>query len=449
MTPARWACLVVLLAVVARLGLFLAASGVPEGFVHEPDSSEYWTLARNLVGAGRFSLQPGPPFAPDHTRTPGYPAVLATLAVLAGPAPVAAALVGALIGAGTVAVLVVGGARSLGPERAAVAGGILALDPASVAYSMALLTEPLFTLCLVLGLLAVWDGLRVGRLASLARGSAWLGLAALVRPIGLYLPLLLAGALASRRDRGWRWLAAGATVLLLGTGGLTLPWMLRNAWTGGRAELSAIPTINLYYHRAGAVLADAWGVSREAVRTELAGRLADMATAGPLSEPEVHRWMDRWAREIILADPLRYARLHLVGLLRMLGPDPEPTFQRLGWLTPERTPRPDRRALWTAALALEGTFLAGLYLAAGLGLARAIRERAAWLALPAALTIVYGLMVGGPETYARFRVPLMPALAWLAALGVSGVPASSWIPGPAPARATARSPLATSSTGAP
>jgi len=189
--------------------------------------------------------------------------------------------------------------------------------------------------------------------------------------------------------------------------------------------ISAIPAINLYYHRAAAVAAETGSTSREAARRELATQLDAEVRTRNLTEAERYAVMERWAREIIVADPARYARLHAAGILRMLAPDPEPLLERLGWLGPDRAPRPDRRGAAAAAGLAEGLFLAALYGAALVGLGRAGRARALWLAAPAATVLAYGILVAGPEVYPRFRVPLVPALGWLAGLGIGGVPPAS------------------------
>jgi Dolichyl-phosphate-mannose-protein mannosyltransferase len=418
--PWEWG--IIGLALALRLGLVAAALPEPARLSHEPDSSGYTRLAQNLREAARFSLDAGPPLRPDHTRTPLYPALLA---LLDGAGPLPAALLNAVAGAATVAALVLAGARLLGPAAARIAGAVVAADPTSSAYGTAVLTEAVFTLFLTLALLRLGDGLRTGGLASVARAGGWLGLATLTRPIGLYLPLLLGGTLLLRPDRAWRWVAAGSALLVAGTAALALPWAWRNAVTGGRFELSAIPAINLYYHRAAAVVAEAGATSREAARRELAARLEAEVRARNLTEAEGYTLMERWGRDLVAADPARYARLHAAGIVRMLAPDPEPVLERLGWLGPDRTPRPERQGTAAAAALAEGLFLAAVYGAALVGLGRAGRARALWLVAPAVAVVAYGILVAGPEVYPRFRVPLVPALGWLAGLGVAGVPRAS------------------------
>jgi hypothetical protein len=209
--------------------------------------------------------------------------------------------------------------------------------------------------------------------------------------------------------------------LLAGTAVLTVPWALRNRLTGGGFALSSVPAINLYYHRAGAVVADAAGISREAARRQLTVRLEGEA-------PEARdALMSTWGLQIIRSDPWRYARLHLQGVLHMLGPDPTPVFQLLGWLGSDGEPSARRPTAWRGLLAIEGLFLVVLYAAAAAGVWRAAHAGAWWLVAPAVVTIAYALAVGGPEVYSRFRVPLMPCFAWLAGL-------AAWRPAPETSR---------------
>lgn len=404
------AAAVIGVALAVRLLLAGIGAGDPARLLHEPDSSGYLTLARNLADHGRFSLDAAPPLTPDHTRTPAYPALLALLVTLGGPLALAAAMAGAVLGAGTVAALVLGGARIAGPTPALLAGLAVAVDPASAAYSAMVLTEAPFTLLLTLALLAFTAALASGGTGRLALASALLGVASLTRPIGVYLPLALGGAAALGGQRRWRWAAAATLTLLAGTALLTVPWALRNRLTGGGFALSSVPAINLYYHRAGAVVADASGTSREAARQRLRMRLEREA---PESRDAL---MSTWGLQIIRSDPWRYTRLHLQGVLHMLGPDPTPVFQLLGWLGAGGEPPARRLAAWRGILAGEGLLLVALYATALAGVWRAARAGAWWLVAPAVVTIAYALAVGGPEAYSRFRVPLMPCFAWLAGL---------------------------------
>lgn len=415
----RWLWGVVGLALAVRLLLVGLVAPTPNRFYHEPDSSEYERLAVNLLRHHRFSLDERSPFTPDHTRTPLYPSVLAILYAVLGERPLAAVLVN--VGAGVATVLVLGtvAGRILGPRAGAVAATIVAVDLASVTYSTFLLTESLFTLLLTMGLVRVVDALGSLRTRPLVWASGWLGLASLTRPIGLYLPLALGGAFSLRRGIGWRSALGGLGALVLGSALLTAPWAVRNRVTGGVLELSSVPTINLYYHRAGAIIADETGVSREAARRQLAQRLESEMQAGTLSGSDIRRRMLEVGSGVIRADLPRYARLHLEGLARMMGPSPESLFQLLGWLDPSAAPRSERITSWRIATAGEGVFLAVVYVAAITGAWRAGRAGYLWIALPALTLAAYAALVGGPEVYPRFRVPLMPWVAWLAAVAVA------------------------------
>lgn len=56
----------------------------PDRFLYGPDSVEYDRLARNLITHQRFSLAADPPFAPDLSRTPVFPAFIGGVYALAG-----------------------------------------------------------------------------------------------------------------------------------------------------------------------------------------------------------------------------------------------------------------------------------------------------------------------------------------------------------------------------
>lgn len=127
------------------------------------------------------------------------------------------------------------GSRQFGPGAGRTGALLLALYPNHISYSTLYLTEPLFTLLFVAALMLVLGSLRSWRSALLA--GAVLGLAILVRPAALLLPVFLLGwyIVQGLRMRAL-WLtilSGGATLLVL------MPWLARNhAITGSWTVLS-------------------------------------------------------------------------------------------------------------------------------------------------------------------------------------------------------------------
>src|SRR4029453_9330966 len=97
------------------------------------------------------------PYEPDVRRTPVYPSVLATIFLLPGAGTRAAAIAGMAISALTVVATLRLGRALAGDAMGWRAAALLAIVLTSAAYAGQILTEPLFTLLLVLAFLPLVD----------------------------------------------------------------------------------------------------------------------------------------------------------------------------------------------------------------------------------------------------------------------------------------------------
>ena len=152
----------------------------------------------------------------------GYSALLGFFYRIFGAELVVAPVVNALTGA-LLAVVVHRVARYYASrDRARVAAGLTALHPGLIAYSAAVMTEPLAALLLLgAGLAALHFR---GRWQAILYAGVLLGLASLVRPASLAAaPLLILTQPRPLLQAGLRALAIGAVALLV-----VLPWTLRN-----------------------------------------------------------------------------------------------------------------------------------------------------------------------------------------------------------------------------
>ncbi len=424
-------CLTVtLLALGVRLALGGLAGWHDERFYVSPDSYEYDQIAVNLVQGRGYSRATAEPYVPDVRRTPVYPVLLAGLYAVLGHQPGAAVVVNALLGTLGAALTAALGRRLFGASVGLLAGLIVATDLTSVVYSLTLMTEPLFTVLLLCSTLAAVRFLADGGHRPLALAALCWAIGILTRPIALFLPLLL-GPLLAWLAPGGRW--AGRLLLggALAVAALALPaaWTLRNYQVAGVAQLTSLVAINSYYHRAALMEATRRGVSVAEVRDEFAAALDTQQDLTPDADPTFVAEMERRAARIIFADPLGYAELHLRGLVHLLGPD----RQMLARLTasplvtakgaesdeepaaPGATPRRYNNAQTVALGALQ---LLVVYVLAVGGVAVGLRWPDSRRATLLIVTIVlYFLVMSGPEAYARFRVPVMPYVALLAALG--------------------------------
>ena len=413
---------VFLIALLPRLVVFGVASVGPGTVLWVPDSLEYDRLGRNMALHGVFSQSSAPPFVPDRQRVPLFPAQVAVSYLIAGDhADTARRLSVAcnVAASALTAALVAGLGSAWAGRRVGLAAGlVLATDLTSITYSAVLLSETLFTLLLVVATLAMarYAQRPLARRAALV--GLLLGLATLTRPIGVFLPLALAPAfIVTHPLRRWPVALRDAGICLVVVALLVGPWTLRGRAGGGADPVTTQAAINAYFHRGALIEGAISGRDPQAVRAELEAEFAREATANSWSEKEQVRVMQERALRLLRANPWLYVRLQVQGMLKVLSPDTDAIFDTLGLrATADVQPARWVYRFW-AGLGLAQ--LALLYALAIAGVAELVRTRRWFVAAVLLAPAAYLLISAGPEAYARFRPPLMPAVALLAAFGLT------------------------------
>ncbi len=418
---AWWALIV--LAIAFRVAWSAWIAHAHPSAVTSGDTGGYIGPARALLEAGRFSLSPQDA-TPMFLRTPGYPGLLAAILWVTNSqwsiSPIQAAL-----SVLPVLVTVFVGRRVIGPAAAMLAGAFVALDPLQFALSGTILTESLATLTLI-GIVASGVVVFVRPPANVqARYLFALGTliaaATMVRPTTYYFPPIVVVLLLSRF---WRLGGKRLLVLLLAfvvpiivvVGG----WQLRNHDAVNSWQLSGSAAVTVYCYNAAAVEAKVTSRSLRVTRHELGchpGGWDDLTTACPswwgcdvphrlANGPGFDEMSSRGFR-IVTRHPVQSGQLVLEGLGREIfgpGADTVSRFLDVG-------PSPPL----TAGLFLWNLLMWSLALV-GVIVALRSRLRAFWVFLMSLL--VYVLVISaGSETSARFRTPLVPLVALLAALG--------------------------------
>lgn len=393
---------IVALATGLRLAVFVMASAEPERFLAPPDSQEYVQLARNLLGGHGWSLASMPPYVPDPSRTPVYPAIVAAALKLDAGGLWLVVLVNVAFSVATV-LGVYFAVRGVGGERAAVvAGAIVALDITSIVYANLILTETAFTTLLVLGIVAMVATEKRQRITTaVGAGAAW-GLAALCRPIGVLLPAVLVPYVLCRQRVTIKLLLVVSLVFFA----MVSLWIVRNSRTFGVATISPVGSFNLYFHRAAYVTARVTGEPDRDVRSRWEREFQAMSAQWTLREQT--DWLQAEATKVIWLHPWLYLRLCVEGVVRLLGPEREHIDRLLG-VGSQSASRAIQSASWIQLLI---TYALAVW---GCAVGIAAPDMRSLTILLVCIT-VYFLAVGGPEMYSRFRVPLMPVFAGLAGL---------------------------------
>ncbi len=407
------------------------------------DAREYDALARTLWQDHRFSRDNSPAAGPELFRTPFYP-----LAIAPGAAFPNGTIIWGLLLQLMLSVLLVISTRQLGLElgaddrQARFAALLVALSPNLAFQATKLISETLFSLLLTITILLLIRTLRADRVTdALATGIAS-GMLVLTRPIASYLPLVFGLQLLLRLPLR---VSALRSTLLLGTGVLLslLPWGLRNWHQAGYPGISTAALHNLYLYNAATVLAaesrTSLAEARDSMRTIALKRYGSLDS---FSEATYWQRLGSVASEVCRQHPLRTVLVQTAGFFTtMLTPlgfqpllvhcgasgyvsAPPHTMQNtLGLLTAGRIGAAVT-LIWRSRVSLLTPIAALLLLLATVHLGVLLwgslrylfrRDRIArWLLLP----VLYFTALPGPVGEARFRAPIEPLLAILAAVAL-------------------------------
>ena len=410
------------------------------------DCGEYYAIARNIVRHGEFSQSVEPPYSPDTWRTPGYPLLLAGTMLLAGESPTALIVVQRLTALTSVLFFFAIASRHMSPRRALIASLIFLLEPYHLFYAFWLLSTTFFTLALVV---TWWLWERARESASLWRYSVlglMTGFLVLIWPGGILIPVfVLAAFLIGRRTESTSPHCHVATsphkprlalaLTAIACASLPMAWMTRNKIVAGYFALSHQSGIVLAYFKATEV--ELWRQGRtqdryietslnpahresphtvwDEIDSKLWDRLAGWSAAGaglkwqslaqgnktPHDSFEISRALASIAQSMLLGAPGSTIACCIVRAADNL------TFPLSLAIKPAEGAPVNR-----LKAGLLGVAYMLLTVAAGAG---AWRARKHWPALyfPFACVIALALTTT-PQIDPRFRVPMIPLLAFLA-----------------------------------
>jgi hypothetical protein len=410
-------------------------------FAYYPDDSfEYIQLAEGMRnGCGFARLISGSCQRPEILRTPGYPVFLAAVGHNLRSALVVQAVLGGIVG-----VMV---ALWLTHEWNLIAGVaaqlFVGLDLPSIVMSNEVMAEGLFQALIVL---AVFIPLLASNRPRWAVALALLGgmvggLAALTRPIGIVLPLLLPLSYLTDRpiQRPRRLLAAALAVampLIIFAG-----WAARNYKVAQYAGLSTIGAIDMYYYRAADVVARQEGTILAATRESFGAHLGvsfEHIFEANVQSPALVRRMNRLSFGILAAHPVEALLMTIQSVIyvavtpmrspvaRMMGTAGGTAGDGLNAGAPSvsRIRATLRTMLASPLLTTMVLFqvLLGFLLWIGLALALircvwAGGDYRQWVLCLCASGLLLIILAAGGEANVRFRSPAIPLLAAAAALG--------------------------------
>ncbi len=404
-----------------------------------PDTASYVEPARELIASHRFFTDG----APEIIRTPGYPLLL-TAGLLLGR--LALITIGFQIVLSCFTVYMVYRTSRLLFEKeqiALVAAALYAMEPLSILYTSTLVAETLFAAVVMIWVYYLMRYLRHQSPVDVFVTGVALSASVYVRPIGYFLPILVATALAvwalvgPLHDKRRRLAHIG--VFALTCLGLIGPWQLRNKVETGYAGFSAISSENMYFYLAASVLAAKQHVSFYEMQNQLGYQDERIYLQ---QHPEQTNWppaqkfnyMSGEAEHILLDNPLTYARIHFEGMLRAVLDPGSTEFLKffhlypkqgglLGVLVDQGVVKTTRTLLlnspvmfWSNALLLPMQLV---YLSCACIVLFSKRMMFDPTILAVLLILSYYLVIsGGPAALGRFRQPIMPIICVLAGYGL-------------------------------
>ncbi len=414
-----------------RVGLLAATWKSSKGTV-TPDSDGYIVLADALATRGEFSHTPfqwnPDELSPEIFRTPGYPFFLMTAQAGKG----VHALLQILIDTTLVGLTFLLGTSLVSRRVGLVGSAIQAVTPVAVAASCRVLSDSVYAFVLTLAVLLMVRHFRFGRWRSLLAAAFVLGLSCYVRPVGLAMAAVFVAVLLFRPKR-FRRAGVFASIVLA----CIAPWVVRNAVTADYWGFSSFAGDSMYEFSAPKTLAAAEGIGEMEARDRMDDRLwesrwkEEMMTAGDWA-----RSRRRIALRVILDHPDTYAWIHLKGVAAFWLPGATDVLEvagvtvgqrgtlavlhERGLLAATRHYFGDSTWAWTLGIAL-GLITLLTYLGVAVCVVRRLRpgmSAAAWLVL---LIAGVSLLLGGPASTPRFRVPVAPLLSIAAAAGLIAI----------------------------
>lgn len=423
---------IILLAFLLRAALLLVAAGhISRAF--QPDSQTYLDPAIKLISGGGYP-------ADSAWRTPVYPLFIAIIYWIGGQNPILIIAAQGFVGTMTVLLGYFLGIKVLSRTAALLGTFLLAVSVESITSGFYLLTETLFTVLFLAGMIAWVNGYKNRDKLWLAAAAILMGLSALCRPVAVYFPLIL--TLGLLLDKGTRWTRRMIhATLFLGLFLLSLvPWIVRNIYVVGSPTISTISNYNMLFYEAASLEANLRHVSETQIREEYTGRVAQVLAERGWADNEGNRSRANslLARQIILAHPIRFLYVHLKGDLNGLLPDVTSLTEilgatvggkgTLGVLNQDGILAAIRNYFggqtWLLGLLLPFIiFTALVYIFALDGAVDILRHRS-WFTLSIlAVPVLYFLILPGAASLPRFRVPVMPYIYLLAGAGLQ----AAWV----------------------
>jgi 4-amino-4-deoxy-L-arabinose transferase-like glycosyltransferase len=410
-------------------------------YLYGPDSASYKGPAQALLELGRFLNAPEASAPPEISRTPGYPAFIATCYSLFGMRDAPVLIMQAIL-SGLIPLLIYSMTNKLADKRAGIiAVAFYGLDLNSHYISIMFISETIFTLVCLYGtykftLFVLSEDKNWKAIAAI---SILFCAAALVRPILYYLLpclglfLIIANWNFPRASRLWYQAAAWLIPIFLLIGG----WQLRNSCVAGYSGFSSIKHINLLEYRAAGVLMYRDHITFGEAQTRLLAKVTEFSNLPP--RPKWEAW-DKVSLQVLRENKQFIPHTIALGIKKMMLYADDTTFFQMITARDslddfygdfERMTTSNFIHKWWTTLRFKFIYslfntchLYFSYSMVFVGLVVLWRYEAAKRTALILLLLVCGyqiLISAGPEAYTRFRLPIAPILFCITGIGIDAL----------------------------
>ncbi len=443
---------VLLLAFTLRAALSVLAFSIHQHYhiFDAFDTPSYINPAKNLIELGQFSNGG----KPEILRTPGYSLFLIP-GILSGHIYFVTITLQIILSSYTTYLIYKIALIAFHQVKIAIFCAFLyAIEPLSLMFSTLIMSETLFTNLITLFLYQLIKYFTEHSAKQLIFAAITLTAAIYVRPIGYYLPFLVATILLvsifTKKNKSKILIVHACIffVVVMGSVGL---WQVRNYVKAGYSGFAAVSDYNLYCYNAATVMA----YKNKIPRLEMQKKLGCTTKRHDLSftddyfilhpqrrqwsQSQIYRNLAKEGKEIIKANLFSYAMVHLEGMLRVLISSPASRYVQFLLLSSDYNQSalyqiPDvliGRISWRGmldfaqrmpvlfAIDLSFVLLSGVYY---LGVGRALLSKKLLNEMPMILLVsvgAYFLVLGGVPGNHRMRNPLEPIICLLAGYGLS------------------------------
>lgn len=319
-----------------------------------------------------------------------------------------------------------------------IAGGIFALDFPSIAMSNTLLTETLFTFLVVLSIFCLVLFFKNDQNVQLLIVSAFLmGLAILCRPIAVFLSFFIIILFFFDSMTKKLHILRRSVLIVVLSFLVVSPWIIRNQIIFGSPFISTIGYYNLLYYRAAGVVSVKEGLSRPDAATKLMFKAQSDFKGNIEKDPiGLKKFEAQMGISIIIQNLPIYIQNHAISVFNMLFRPIRSTFDlQLGfnksgttiteWGEQYKSSIFSRIFAQTSPLTvllviIQLPFLLVLWCGFIYGILFLFEKKKSLPLLIIILLVFYFcIMSGGPEAWARFRVPIVPFLSIGCGIGLS------------------------------